>query len=336
MNYNVHIKPYGYNFNVKENETILNAAFRQGFIFPHDCESGICGTCKGKLFEGQVEYEDALLPALSENEREAGIALFCAAKPLTDLVIQIEGISGPSHQPLKKLTYTVKSLEQLTETIYQAVLQPPKHDFINYHAGQYVEILHRDASPHPFSIANAPNTNEIELYIRYQPDNPFTAELLLEMRTHHTLLLQGPFGQCHLRSEPPYPIILLAGGTGIAPYKALIEQAIATQNSRPIYLYWGARTIRDLYLNKYFQDLEKQYSWFHFIPVLSNTAEKGSWTGRIGLVHEAVVQDHPELTQYHVYASGPPEMVYAAFHEFKARGLTRSFMYSDTFDYPSL
>lgn len=335
MHYTVHIKPNGYNLTVEAGETVLDAALRQGYQFPHDCCSGTCGACHGYLLEGQVEYDEPELPALSEEEREAGHALFCSAKPTSDLVIYVENVVGSEQLPLKKLTYTVQNLTQLTDSIYQIILKPSAtNDYLEYHAGQYIEILHRDSSPRPFSIANAPlrDNHFIELHIRYLADNPYTAELLHEIQTTGQLMLRGPYGSCILRKEPPYPIIFLAGGAGFAPQKALIEQALAENIGRPLYLYWGVRKATDLYWHEIVQQWARETPYFHYIPVLSMPHK--NWSGRTGLVHEAVLQDHPDLTHYHVYASGPTEMVYAALHAFKTHNLDRALMYSDAFDYP--
>ncbi len=336
MHYTVHIKPSGYNLSVKASESILTAALRQGYQFPHDCENGVCGTCKGKLIEGQVEYDETILPGLTEEEREAGYALFCSAKPLSDLIIQMDGVIGPEQLPIKKLTYTVQTLQQLTATIYQAILLPPADEFIAHHAGQYIEILHRDASPRPFSIANAPvsDNKQLEFHIRYQPDNPYTAELLHAIQTTGQLRLKGPFGSCILRREPDYPMILVAGGTGFAPAKALIEQALAEGTQQPIYLYWGVRKTDDFYMSELVERWVKYCPNFHFIPVLSGKNAGEKWRGRHGWVHEAVLQDHPDLSRFHVYASGPTEMVFAALHAFKLHNLNRALMYSDALDYP--
>jgi len=337
MHHTVHIKPNGYNLVVNTDETVLTAALRQGYHFPHDCENGVCGTCKGRLLEGQVEYDETLLPGLTEDEREAGYALFCSAKPVSDLVIQIEGVVGPEQLPVKKLTYTVQKLEQLTSTIYRAILAPPADQQITYRAGQYIEILHRDTGPRPFSIANAPlgDNQTLEIHIRYQPDNPYTAEVLMEMQSTGQLRIKGPFGNCILQREPAYPIIFAAGGTGIAPLKAIIEQALAEGLQQPLYLYWGVRTIADFYLQDLVSRWAKYIPHFHFIPILSGKEKHSSWKGRTGWVHEAITQDHPHLEHFHIYASGPTEMVYATLHACKAHGLNRALMYSDAFDYPA-
>ncbi len=333
MHYTVTIKPSGYNLLVRPDETILSAAFKQGYRFPHECESGVCGACKGKLLEGHVSYDEPFLPALSDEEREAGWALFCSAKPASDLIIHVENVIGPEQLPIKKLIYSVKIFEQLTTTIYRVVLQPPANDFIQYRAGQYVEILQRDSSPKPFSIANMPTSDnkDIEFHIRHNPDNPYTSEVIDEIKAQQQLHLRGPFGSCILRKEPPYPLIFLAGGAGFAPIKALIEQALTENVKQPIYLYWGVRIIEDFYCHDLVLDWAKCFENFHYIPVLSGKNEKDKWHGKTGWVHEIVLTEHSDLANFRIYASGPIEMVYAALHAFEPRHLKRALMHSDMF-----
>lgn len=333
--YTVHIKPSGYNLIVKAGETVAYAALRQGYHFPHDCMAGNCGACRGQLLEGQVEYNEAFLPGLQEDERESGYALFCSAKPVSDLIIHIEGVIGPAEKPYKKLTYTVKSCTQISKHVYQITLLPPADDFIAYHAGQYVEIVQRDKSPLPYSITNAPLSDDhhLELHIRYLPDHAETGALINHFERKEDIRLQGPSGSCILKQEPPYPFLFLAGGTGFAPHKALIEQILAEGIEQTIYLYWGARTLSDLYFHEQALQWAKQIPHFHYIPVLSAPTQNDQWSGRTGLVHEAVLADHANLAHYHVYASGPYEMVFAALHTFQAAGLKRAFFYSDMLDY---
>src|SRR5688500_13810150 len=151
MHFTVHIKPCGFNLKVKSGETVLAAALRQGLHFPHDCQNGVCGSCKGRLLEGQVTYDDALLPALPDSERDEGYALFCSAIPVTDHIIEINNVINPQQLHIKELVYTVETFEEIAPTIYRVFLHPPEHDHIDYLAGQYIEILQKDSSPLPFS-----------------------------------------------------------------------------------------------------------------------------------------------------------------------------------------
>lgn len=335
MHYTVHIKPSGYNLIVQAGETVLYAALKQGFQFPHDCASGDCGACRGQLLEGAITYDEAILPGLNDDEREAGYALFCSAKPLSDLVIYIENVIAPAQLPIKKLSYQVKSCEKISAYIYRVILLPSEGNHIDYLAGQYIEILRKDRSPAPYSVTNMPQQDnlQLELHIRHLPGHQETAELINHLQSQKEIHLQGPYGSCILKKEPPYPLIFLAGGTGFAPHKALIEQALAENTQQTIYLYWGARRFTDLYFHEQALRWAKYAPHFHYIPVLSEAAPNEGWNGRQGLAHKAVLADHANLANFHVYASGPYEMVYAALHEFQNAGLNRAFFYSDMLDY---
>ncbi len=333
MNYKVHIKPSGYTLTVKADETVLAAALRQNYQFPHNCRSGICGACKGRLLDGKVDYDNKSIYALTEQEREQGLALFCSAKPLSDLIIHVDEVVGPQQIAVQTLTCTVLSYKQLAPTVWQILLQPQEAKPI-YRAGQYLEILHKDGSPKPFSIANSPNPEGIiELHIRHTPENLYTAELLAEIQQQQLLRIRLPFGNCIYPKERQVKTILLAGGTGFASMKAILEQALTKELTQPIYCYWGARSLQDLYLHESVLALAQRYPQLNYIPVLSTPKPSDNWQGKRGFVHEAVVADHPDLSQFQIYAGGPPEMIYAALRLFQTHGLSKAYMYSDIFDY---
>jgi len=331
MNYKVHLKPNGNTLTVRKEETILAAALRQNYQFPHSCRNAICGACKGRLLDGKVDYGNKPIYALSEAERESGLILCCSAKPLSDLILQIDEVISPEHIPIQTLTAKILGTHQLAPTVWQVLLQPQEAK-PHYRAGQYLEILHRDESPKPFSIANAPNERGIiELHVRHTPENAYTSELMAEIVERSSLRIKLPFGDCIYPKESGVKTILLAGGTGFAPMKAILEQALTKELAQPIYCYWGARNLEDLYQHDLLLAWAQQYPWLHYVPVLS--LADLSWQGKRGLVHEAVISDHPELHDFQVYASGPPEMVYAAARVFQAHGLPRAYLYSDIFDY---
>jgi CDP-4-dehydro-6-deoxyglucose reductase len=235
-------------------------------------------------------------------------------------------------------TYALQSMELLHGNIWQVFLTPPQKKYLQYKAGQYLEIFNPAHDPRPFSIANAPieNNGIIELHIRCVANSPYTLSLIENIKKTRTLDIRGPFGQCTYKKIPEYPSIFIAGGTGFAPIKAIIEQALSEKITQPIYLYWGARTQADLYMNELASQWEKDVSHFQYIPVLSASLEADHWTGKTGFLHDAVLADHPDLTHHHVYASGPQEMVYAALDIFKRHGLDEKLMYSDAFDFPPI
>lgn len=331
MSHLVLIKPSSLRLVVNEDETVLDAALREGFHFPHDCYSGICGACRGRVLEGQVCYQDAMLPSgLTSDEQAEGEALFCSAMPKTDLIIEVENVLDPLQTKLQTVSYQIMSAELLTGHVYRVMLQAMTEQPLRYRAGQYIEILCDHEMGRPFSIANAPlGEGEIELHVRYVADNPYLEEVMAAITARGQMQLRGPFGHCLYHREPALPTIFLAAGTGFAPIKAIIEQALSEGVTQPMYLYWGARTQDDLYLHELAQQWEKYIPQFHYIPVLSASLPSDHWQGRTGWVHHAALADHENFADFQVYAAGPAAMVYAAYEALQARGLKKARMYSD-------
>jgi CDP-4-dehydro-6-deoxyglucose reductase len=334
MTYQVYIKPGAYTLTVNEGETIVAALQRLGYRFDNVCKDGLCGACKGQLLDGKVDYTSSSIVGLSEQERELGFALFCQALPQSDLIIHLEGITASSEIPQQTLSCRVVSYQPLAPSVWQVILQTQGVKPL-YKAGQYLEILHKDGSPKPFSIANAPNEQGLlELHIRHTAGNPYTAELMAEIMANQVMRVQLPYGSCtYPKDNRLAPTIFLAGGTGFAPFKAILEQAVVQGFTQDTYLYWGARSLKELYLHKLPQNWMCLQPRFRYVPVLSGALRLEDWPGRYGLVHEAVVIDHPDLSNFRVYASGPTEMVYAALRLFQAHGLMKAHMYSDIFAY---
>lgn len=215
--------------------------------------------------------------------------------------------------------YSVRQINQLSADIFQIFLLPATSARIPYQAGQYLEMLSADQSRKPFSIANAPAPDgAIELHIRHNAGNPYTQSVMDELN-RGTVTVFGAYGHCIFQTEPDYPSIFVAGGTGFAPLKALIEHALTLAVARPLYLYWGVRQAEDFYLTIP-ETWQRQEPQFLYRPVLG------------GYVHNAVLAEHPDLSKFHVYAAGPTAMVAAALHDFQAQGLMPAMMYSDAFD----
>jgi len=331
MSHIVQIKPSGYLLFVAEDESVLDAAIRQGYEFPYSCGSGTCGTCMGKVLSGTFTYGEVEPYALDDTAIKEHFALFCSVKPTSDMIIEIEDVYGPECLPVRKAEYCVNDYKLLGNDVYQVFLDPKKNK-IQYHAGQYLKIICDDGIPLPFSIANAPTVDgRLELQIKAASDNPYTTEIIEKVKHKTVLSLRGPYGKVIYRSEPDLPILFVAGGTGIVPLKAIIEQACARKDPRAMHLYWGAQNITDLYLREQMQHLADTHEHFDFTPVIQNTPE--DWQGASGLVHEIIDAAHDDLSGYQVYTNGPTEMIYAIFDAFTAKGLKPQLIFSDTFEY---
>lgn len=332
MAYTVTISPSGHQFTCKEEETILHAGLSSHIGLPYGCKNGACGACKGRVLSGQFTLGKHQSQALSQEEEAQGYTLFCSTHPQSDLTIAIREIEEKEF-PSKKLPARILKLEKLSDDVMLVLLQLPPAEKFAYRAGQYIDFLLRDNQRRSYSMANAAqNENQVSLHIRHMPGGVFTDQLFSTLKERDIVRIEGPQGTFFLRANNDKPIILLASGTGFAPIKAIIEEVIRENITQPVYLYWGVRHPEDLYMNALCQSWVKQIKAFHYIPVVSEPTTRDAWKGRIGLVHQAVLQDFPTLAHYQVYACGAPVMVNAAKHDFIHRAqLPSEFFYADAF-----
>ena len=312
-------------------ETILEAALREGIAFPYECRNGGCGQCKCTVAYGSVEQGPHQESALSEAERAQGAVLACSAVPLSDIELEYVPLAPPGGIRPREHRARVASMRQATADV-MIVRLAVEGDPIRFYPGQYINIILPDGERRSFSFATAPHEHaEIELQIRRIPGGVFTTHVFTAMKVGDTVRFEGPLGSFFLRDDSDKPIIFVAGATGFAPVKSMLEHAFHTGMKRRMILYWGVRSLADLYL----PDLPKQWAAAHsnftYVPVLSAPAPEDHWTGRIGLVHEAILADFPSLAGHQIYACGSAKMVEAAHPAFLAHGMTQDDCFSDAF-----
>ncbi len=331
MSRQITIQPSGHVFHADEGETILEAALREGFMLPYGCRNGACGSCKGKVVEGEVDHGNPQETALSAAERDLGMALFCQASARADLVIECREIGAVKDIPVKTLPCRVQTLELVSPDVMRIRLRLPAAERLQFLAGQYIDILLKDGSRRSLSMANPPHDdNLLELHLRNY-GGPFSTHVFTRMKEKDILRFEGPLGSFYLHEDSDKPAVLVAGGTGFAPIKAIIEHALHNKIRRPMTLYRGARHAADLYLNE-LPELWQRESGIDYIPVVSDATPEEGWSGRRGLVHEAVMEDMPDLSGYEVYACGAPAMIAAARLDFCTRcGLPETAFHSDAF-----
>jgi CDP-4-dehydro-6-deoxyglucose reductase len=337
MSYSVKIEPSGHTFTAEENEPILDAALRQGVTLPYGCRNGACGSCVAKVVSGEIHYGgDNHPPAVTEDEHALGMTVLCQAHAASDVVIESREVVMEKDIEVKILPCRIDAMERLNHDVMLLKLKLPSTERLQFLAGQYIEILLKDGRRRSFSLANAPHDDEyLELHIRHVEGGEFTSEVFEKMHVKDILRIEGPHGQFFLREESERPIIFMAGGTGFAPVKGMIEHAIAAGIKRPMHLYWGARAKEDLYEHEFLEKLAAEHDNIHYIPVLSEAKEEDNWTGQTGYVHEAILADHADLSSYEIYAAGPPVMVYAGRDHFIDQGLELENYISDAFEYNS-
>ncbi len=334
MGHKIAIEPAGDIIEAAASESILDAALRAGLALPYGCRNGTCGTCRGTLLEGRVHYPLGLAPpALTKDaEAEHGV-LPCCAIPDSDLRVEIISTAEDA-TPVRIMPARVEQLRALSPDVVCLRLKLPDSVRMPFRAGQYVNVLLRDGRRRAFSIANAPHDDEwLELHIRYIPGGEFTAHVFADLREKEILRIEGPLGAFYLREDSPRPALLVAGGTGFAPLKGILEHAFHVGDRRQFHLYWGARARADLYLLELAERWAGEHSNLRFTPVLAEPRAEDRWEGRRGLVTDVVVADYPELSSFDVYASGPPAMVEAGARLFLSRGLPRQQIFSDAFTF---
>ena len=330
----VRLEPSGHTFTVAPGETVLAAALRQGIGLPYGCRNGACGACKGVLRSGELAYDEYQERALHASEKAAGKALTCCTHPLTDIVFEVRELSGAKDLAIRTMPARVERVERPAEDVAVLFLKLPTGERLQFLAGQYIDILLKSGKRRSFSMANPPHNDQlIELHVRKSPGGAFSSYVFEEMKERAILRFEGPLGTFYLRNDDSgKPLIFVAGGTGFAPIKAIIEHAFHHGDDRPIVLYWGARSKKDLYMPELPLRWQQEHPHFSYIPVLSDPLPEDAWQGRTGLVHQAVLDDFQDLSGYQVYACGAPGMTDVARQTFvEQRGLPEDEFYCDAF-----
>ena len=331
--FSVLVQPSGRAFSVEASETLLAGGIRQGVGLPYGCKDGACGSCKCKKVSGTVVHGNHQEKALSAAEEAAGMVLTCCATATSDLVLESRQVSLEGALPVRKMPARISSLVHTSPDVIQLQLQLPASESFQYRAGQYLDVLLRDGARRSYSMANAPHTGPtLELHIRHMPGGRFTDLVFGSMKERDIVRIEGPMGSFFLREDSDKPVVLLASGTGFAPIKALIEHMQERQITRPATLFWGGRRPHDLYMDEWVRAQCAVMPHLSYMPVVSDALPEDNWQGRTGFVHQAVLEDIPDLSGYQVYACGAPVVVESAQRDFSdLAGLDEDEFFADSF-----
>lgn len=334
MTHTVTLANSGKRFEVEPDETVLEGARRAGLALPYSCLGGLCGSCKATLLAGECAYPRSPPTALDALERARHQVLLCQAVPVSDLEIVAREVPSAADIPRRVLPLKLMQRTLLAPDVMRLDLKPPKGQRLRWLAGQYLDILLPEGKRRAFSIANAPeDASHVELHVRHVEGGGFTHFVFSALEVGAVLRVEGPLGTFVPREDSERPMLFVAGGTGFAPIKALIEHFLHLGTARPMHFYWGARAERDLYLPELPAAWAARHDSFFFTSVLSEPAPEQAARHRTGFVHRAVLDDHPDLSGLDVYMSGPPPMIDAARHGFVAAGLPEERLYYDSFEY---
>lgn len=335
--YNVRLEPVGLDMEVEEGETILNAAFRQGVMLMHGCKEGQCSACKSLLIDGDVELLKYSTFALSDPERESDHILLCRTLAYSDVEIELLNFDEDvlSHAiAVRDFAGALSAVEALTHDIIRVVIdldQPMK-----FWAGQYADITLPGAGvTRSFSMGNPPGEQQrLEFLIKKYPGGAFSSALADGVSVGDAVAVRGPFGTCFRREGRNGPLILVGGGSGMAPLLSILLDQAASGEDRPVRFFYGARTRRDLFGLDIFARLEAEMPDFRFIPALSEPEDGDAWDGETGLIHEVLrrhLADIDDVEEADAYSCGPPPMIDAALPVLQVAGVDPERIYFDKF-----
>ncbi len=317
---------------LRPDETLLDGGLREGIALPFECRAGGCGVCKATVIGGEVRMLRYQTSALSDAERAAGRVLLCCACAVGDVEIELEEGAARRGVDLWQGEVVVGAMAPLAPDVMALSLQLPEGQRIAHEAGQYLNVVLEDGERRAYSFTTpSGEASRIELHVRRVPGGRFTTRVFESMRVGDRLTIEGPLGSFVLHEPDDKPAIFVAGATGFAPVKSLLEQAFLLGIRRPLYLYWGVRRPHDLYLGELASQWAREHPNFRFVPVISDPQPEDVWNGRTGLVHEAILHDFPDLSGFAVYACGSLRMVETARPAMIAQGLDEGACYSDAF-----
>jgi CDP-4-dehydro-6-deoxyglucose reductase len=327
-------------FNAAANQPLLDAANDAALNLPHSCKGGNCGACKARLVRGEIHYPNGAPLGLSDAERADGLILLCQARARTDLCIEtFEMRSAGADAAPKRLPCRIDRAVPLSHDVMGLFLRLPIAEDFTFQAGQYIDILLPGGRRRSFSIASPPHdARPLELHVRRVAGGEFTDRLFHEDMRSALLNIEGPLGTFTYRPHvsPAPRMLLIGGGTGIAPLLSILRHLIENGIERDLQLYWGVRGEQDLYAQANLEQLSRRAASLNaasltYVPVLSEAHPQ--WHGATGWVHEAALKDIRDLEAIEVYAAGPPAMIAAIQREYDARGSAKTQLYFDSFDY---
>ena len=335
-------------FSAAPDQSLLDAALAASLNLPHSCKGGNCGSCRARLLQGEIHYPNGQPLGISPAEAAEGFVLLCQARARSDVSIETFAVTTPEQALIKRLPARIERVLPLSHDVMGLYVKLPAAEDFRFEAGQYIDVMLLGGRRRSFSIASDPQAPRLlELHVRRVAGGEFSEPLFNHAVRSALLNIEGPLGQFVYRAGTA-PMLLIGGGTGIAPLLSILRHLIGAGIERDTAVYWGVRSERDLYAQAVLEELigrararraqgdglrdaEDGSPGPRYVPVLSEPAPE--WRGRRGFVHEAVLEDIDDLRGYDVYAAGPPAMIAAVRRDFAARGADPHRLFFDSFDY---
>jgi propane monooxygenase reductase subunit len=322
----VRLEPVGVEMEVEEGETVLSAAFRQGIMLMHGCKEGQCSSCKSILLDGDIELLKYSTFALADYERDENYVLLCRTLAYSDLTVELLSYDEEllTHSiPVHDYSARVTAIERLTADIrgLQIELEQP----FKFWAGQYVDItLPESGLVRSYSMANPPGGASLDFIIKIYPDGAFSSALDQRLKVGDKLQIKGPYGICFRHENRPGRMILVGGGSGMAPLWSIANDLARSGERRPLTFFYGARTRSDLFYLDRIDSIAAKLPEFRFVPALSHEPPGTDWAGESGFVHEVVARHLSGQildSDAEAYCCGPPPMIEAAVPVLQVSGV---------------
>jgi naphthalene 1,2-dioxygenase ferredoxin reductase component len=324
----------------EEGQTVLDALLAHGIGFAYSCQAGNCGTCRCELVSGDIMELEYSEHALSADERSRGIVLACRSQVWGDVVVRrLEAESFVVH-PSRVLRCKVADMTLLTHDILRLRMEIAAGGPFTFSAGQFaaIEFPFAPGLVRDYSMANRPDEKLLEFHIRIMPAaNSVSGRIAAALRPGDPVKVTGPLGTSYLRSRHAGAMLCIAGGSGLAPVKSIVETALEEGFDQPVHLYFGVRAERDVYFEDELAELQRRFRRFKAHIVLSESPAGSAATllpRRAGLVTEAVAADFAAMKGFKAYFAGPPPMVDAATALVRERGVQSRDIHADAF-FPS-
>jgi propane monooxygenase reductase subunit len=337
--YTVRFEPVGVEMEVEEGEIVLQAAFRQGIMLMHGCKEGQCSSCKSILLEGDIDLLKYSTFALPDYERTEDYVLLCRTEAYSDLVVELltyddELLLGA--MPVKELSGQITAIEELTHDIRR--LEIEVEEPFGFRAGHYVDItLPEHGVTRSYSMANPPSEqNKLACIIKMYPDGAFSSLLRDQLKVGDPIIIKGPYGTCFRRENREGTMIMVGGGSGMAPLWSILNDHVEYgDHSRPITFFYGARSESDLFYLDKIVDIAQQLPNFRFVPGLSHLDDNADWQGERGFIHTVVDRFFKEeglrASKMEVYTCGPPPMIDALTPVLQMNGVDQEHIHVDKF-----
>lgn len=327
----VGIEPSSHEITCRGDQTLLDCCIQNGIPARYNCRSGECGECIAALLSGDVYEMPGADPAVfNDTHRAAGKLLLCMCFPRSDIRLNVPLAEDALAIRPTIINTIVDSVERVTPTIYKVRVETPGP--VEYRAGQCFEWVVPGIKPNRmYSAANRPGDRVLEFHVRIYPGGKIGSYVVDSLLPGQNLELVGPFGHFGLSASDWRPSICIAGGTGLAPIHAMLDDAFARGDSRPIHFFYGARCQDELYCLDTLNSWAAKHENFSFTPVLSDEPPGTGWSGACGLVTEVVAAQLQDAFGLEAYVCGPPAMIDAAVDILEAAGFSDTDIHADRF-----